>query len=398
MRYLIILISFLTAARLSAEMRKWTSNDGKVIEAEFVRAENTSAVLKLKDGRVLPVELNRLSQADQDFVKQQGGSVAVKAEKRGPSFDEVTLDKSTWKMRETPDDFGIKDVSMPEQFETPHFVIIGDSKVKKAIIESYAEVNERLYAHVVRDFKFLESKFKDRKVATWLVSNKSDYILFGKQVAEVSKSSDNWDSGDTVWLWFKSEITEPHKIFPESRAFCIEYEPTEHRDLRSNNRIHFTTSQLLGCSKHTYGKTNWSLGFFDLSYCYYVENEITGKIETKVIYGDNTNTVEGFKNSKTWPATLKKVITNTPFKPSLDVFLSIDVSRAEPNTVASGFALVNFIFSDPVKREALAKIIEVADQNEGAPSPEEFAKAMGAPSVEAFDQQWLEFIMSDQFK
>ncbi|RYD29668.1 MAG: hypothetical protein EOP87_17925, partial [Verrucomicrobiaceae bacterium] len=65
MRPLSALVFLATTFPLSAEVRKWTSADGRVIEAEYVRSQDMSAVLKLKDGREVPVELAKLSAADQ---------------------------------------------------------------------------------------------------------------------------------------------------------------------------------------------------------------------------------------------------------------------------------------------------------------------------------------------
>jgi hypothetical protein len=55
---------------LQAAPRSFTSTEGKTIEAELVSATGLQATIKLTDGRETVVPLNRLSQADQDFVGQ----------------------------------------------------------------------------------------------------------------------------------------------------------------------------------------------------------------------------------------------------------------------------------------------------------------------------------------
>ncbi len=53
------------------ESRSWTDKTGRFkIEAAFVGLENGSVELRRKDGRTVKVPLAKLSQADQDFVKQ----------------------------------------------------------------------------------------------------------------------------------------------------------------------------------------------------------------------------------------------------------------------------------------------------------------------------------------
>ena len=46
--------------------REWTSSDGRKLEAEFVSASGGKVVLKLaSNGQVMPLDLTRLSAADQ---------------------------------------------------------------------------------------------------------------------------------------------------------------------------------------------------------------------------------------------------------------------------------------------------------------------------------------------
>ncbi len=61
-----VLVCGLTA--LDATARTFTSTDGKTIDAEVLGADGLQATLKLADGRQTVVPLNRLCQADQDFV------------------------------------------------------------------------------------------------------------------------------------------------------------------------------------------------------------------------------------------------------------------------------------------------------------------------------------------
>ena len=68
----IILALIALAAPLNA--RVWTLTDQRTFEADYVSATATHVSLKVKDGRVVPVELARLSQADRDFIAQQLGA------------------------------------------------------------------------------------------------------------------------------------------------------------------------------------------------------------------------------------------------------------------------------------------------------------------------------------
>lgn len=51
--------------------RVWTLTDQRTFEADYVSATATQVSLKVRDGRVVPVEVARLSQGDRDFIAQQ---------------------------------------------------------------------------------------------------------------------------------------------------------------------------------------------------------------------------------------------------------------------------------------------------------------------------------------
>jgi len=51
--------------------RVWTTADNKTFDADYVSATATHVSVRGRDGRVVPVELARLSKADRDFVAQQ---------------------------------------------------------------------------------------------------------------------------------------------------------------------------------------------------------------------------------------------------------------------------------------------------------------------------------------
>ena len=62
--------------------RSWMTADNKPFEADYVGANATHVSVRVRDGRVVPVELIRLSAADREFVAQQ---VAAKPAAATPS-------------------------------------------------------------------------------------------------------------------------------------------------------------------------------------------------------------------------------------------------------------------------------------------------------------------------
>ena len=69
----LIVAAFVLSATLTAnaEVRKWTSSDGKyVIEAELVEADDDVVTLKKADGKTVKVPVEKLSEADQKFLAE----------------------------------------------------------------------------------------------------------------------------------------------------------------------------------------------------------------------------------------------------------------------------------------------------------------------------------------
>ncbi len=66
-----MVVILLVCVALPGIGRSWTDKKGKVIEAELVEVKKGVAILKQEDGKVLKLPVNRLSDEDQEFLKQQ---------------------------------------------------------------------------------------------------------------------------------------------------------------------------------------------------------------------------------------------------------------------------------------------------------------------------------------
>ena len=61
-------------ADVDGELRQWTYKTGKSIKAALVGIEDDRVKLEKEDGRILSVAIKRLSDADQEFLKQQSAA------------------------------------------------------------------------------------------------------------------------------------------------------------------------------------------------------------------------------------------------------------------------------------------------------------------------------------
>ena len=74
MKKIIPFLTFCLVATCNAELRTWTAVNGKEVAAEFVSNEKGIVKLKLKTGKIFNVPLNKLSNADQEFLEAKPSS------------------------------------------------------------------------------------------------------------------------------------------------------------------------------------------------------------------------------------------------------------------------------------------------------------------------------------
>lgn len=157
----LIILSMLFALESAvAEMRIWTDEKGKTIEAEFVRTTGDKVVLKQQDGKEIQVSLDTLSEKDRRFAILQAPpridiSVSTdvdRSNKSGPSnygpglqmqketIDvEVKISKSSSNPYEAP---LMAELYLIGQFEkTDYYIVLERSKSRF----SFAEENEHMF-------------------------------------------------------------------------------------------------------------------------------------------------------------------------------------------------------------------------------------------------------------
>ncbi|MCB1232686.1 MAG: hypothetical protein KDN19_20750 [Verrucomicrobiae bacterium] len=123
----VVFTPLLASAQLR-ETRTWTSNDGKTLEASLLHADAKTATLRLTNGREAEVTLERLSEADRQYLMEMrdtGRTLAVQ-----PMPEETRIDTQ------------IAVDGGPRVFNTPHFNFETDQAVSKSFISEAARVFE----------------------------------------------------------------------------------------------------------------------------------------------------------------------------------------------------------------------------------------------------------------
>jgi hypothetical protein len=400
------LLAAALCATAMAESRKWTdAASGRSIDAEFVSQTDAKVTLRLKDGKEVALDKTRLSKADQEFLKTATApaapSVAATAgsASRAVNFDSVKIDKRAWTRPGSPKDLKVTTVDFPLQLETPHFFIAGTPKVKAEVMDVYAEAAERLWTHMVRDIPGIESLFKDKRMMVWLEESETAHNNFGKWVAKnTNRGFDfSWEEHTISYVTLTDEYAGSQKLLTASRAFRTDSKGN-HRNLKWPPRIHFLAGDIFRMYLDEVERNEECMtGLMGLGYAYYLEGDVCGNITTEVSFGGG-GSVEGFKNGRAWPATIKNLLKNPVVKPGIEKILKTDASKAEPMDIGSVFALMHWCLRDPVRNKAFNALLESAIKDKKTPTPAAFAKAMGFDSADAFDAALVAYMKSDQFK
>lgn len=131
---LIFVAVFVLFSSGNAEVsREWVSNDGKKLNATFVRQEANAVVLRLENNREVNVLLSRLSEADQVFLKDFSAGLVARIGEINPLPEETR----------PVDDFEV--TGGPKTFFTPHFEFTTDLDVSTNFISEAAKIYEGTY-------------------------------------------------------------------------------------------------------------------------------------------------------------------------------------------------------------------------------------------------------------
>ena len=405
-----LLLCALSAAALcsstAAESRKWTdSASGRSMEAEFVSQTGAKVTVRLRDGKEIAIEKARLSKEDQEFLKTATpapvGSTpsASGAAAKSVGFNEVKIDKKDWGRPSPPKDLKVTTVEFPGQVVTPHFYFAGTPKVKADVMDIYAESAERLWTQMTLFVPNIAELFKDKRMAIWLLENEDASVKFGSWVSSKmgSGSSYTWERSTICFVKFTEDYAAEQKFLDTGRTFRMDMKGNM-RNLKWPERIHFIAGDIFRAYLDPVkNNEDYSLSLIELGFAYYLESEICGNITTEVTYG-GVASVEGFRNGRAWPGTMKTLLKNPAVKPGIEKILKTEVTKAQPLDIGTAFSLLHWSLRDPGRSKAFNEMLATAINDTKSPDPAAFAKAYGFNTAEAFDAALVAYIKSDQFK
>lgn len=167
-------------AQAPSAVRTWTSTDGKKIEATFLGSDAAGVKIRLANGTVFTVPLNRLSAEDQDYITQQSKPTA--SEPGGPA-SALKAWPRTLALDEPPQPKVITEDSEKKEFvyESEHYEFRCDSKLGTNVVKEFSRIFEAtwlLNCKLPLDLKPAPEEGQEKFTAL-LYTNKSDYLANG---------------------------------------------------------------------------------------------------------------------------------------------------------------------------------------------------------------------------
>jgi hypothetical protein len=140
------------AGQDGAGLRKWTSADGRVIEAVFVGLDGGIVKIKGRNGAVFEVPLSRLSEADQVWAKAEGakGSAGTPAEPPSGATGQTSAEKvwpRTVGLDDKPEVVAVTEDAEKKEFiyRSPHYEFVCDSKLGANVVREFGRLFEATY-------------------------------------------------------------------------------------------------------------------------------------------------------------------------------------------------------------------------------------------------------------
>ena len=406
------------------EIRTWTSLSGKSIEAEYVRIDGDKIVLKDKDGREMVVKRAELSQGDLRYIEEVApksstpllGEKPVKPGATPNPAKEAKIDQKTFKPR--TDRFKLPE-STYNILETPHFLIMYPDKIEAADL---GETAERVWLDMTFFHPGFSQKFKDRKMAVFLVEQEYDYEKIGKWYADMIRKSEQpnadriadglmatWKQAAAANLQMTQEVADEYGVLRYARVFRTSTGSGSAKREKVKGvfvpfRVHCLAQDMMNI--HTGGVSGFgSKGLFAIQtgHAYFKEILITGRSETSMLReagtGHEVSSTGGFDSTKNWADELKKLLRrDKDLKPSIEALYNTNLASAKPEMNVLAYSFSRYLQSNTDRMAKYAELLEKIDTGSQIPEPVDLAKIYGFADVASMQADWIAYLNSSSFK
>ena len=166
----------------SAEFRNWTNSENRQVEAELASVEGNQVKLRLRNGTVATVMLDKLSAQDQTWIKEHGTATPTKALPGSTAKTGTAWPKSTG-LEEAPKAVAVEEDVAEKKFiyRTAHFEFRCDAKLGADVVREFGRIFEgtrEVNSELPLDLKPKPEDGQEYFVAQ-LFTSKDDYLKAG---------------------------------------------------------------------------------------------------------------------------------------------------------------------------------------------------------------------------
>ena len=207
MKSMVVAVLTAVLAGSAVQARVWTNTDGKTLEAELVKVQDGQVYLRLaRDGKIRPLKIETLSEADQEFIhqyekdeaaRQKAGELAKRKAKWLTDYDDVKKEAERF------------DLPILLLFTAPEWcgycTMLERNVLEQKAFKEYAQSNLVLF---IADFSKPNDAKKWRANYPELATNfpvdgyPCAYLISpsGKQLGRIGGCSEDWTHVDYIGL------------------------------------------------------------------------------------------------------------------------------------------------------------------------------------------------------
>jgi hypothetical protein len=403
--------TFLVSETQAADEREWMSRRGGTVIASLSSVAGDEAVLVTPEAREIRVKVSDLSLADRQHLIEFGGadaSIITEGDPGTPEKD-VRLDSSTMNRRAEKLSLGEGSQGTYDVFETPRFWIATAGGVRP---NALAETAERLWHGMAFQHMNFRKDWGDKKMLIIAVEDRTAYEALGKWVmAEAGKRNPEaparigatWQRVGATQINLPDELVQEHNLLPRAQVFNVT-DSSRFRRPMGPFQINCISGFLL---THQMGGVSsfGSEGYFAVTtgHSYYKEILLGGKSETNQLAvqgtgNDEISSKSGFEDGRSWARTLRTMVRRGDLNLDLQETLSWSIEDLDPAKLVTIYAFGYYMQSDSQRLSSYSRMIRRIESSNQIPEPIEIARLFGHETVEAFNEDWKQFVVSGNFR
>jgi len=372
------------------------------------------------ESKVVKVRIEDLSLADRHHLveyAQADKKILTEVELTIPEED-IRFDKKTLKSLEKKMGFGDRTELQFDLLESEHFLIATTGRFRP---QPLAEMAERLWHGMAFQHMNFRKDWGDKKMVVIVTTDEEIYESLGKwyakwlidNITDDDKAQAAANRIGNLWMRVAGtsiRLPEDQQIefnaFDTAKIFRIrDGRDDSYKKVFGPFPTHGLADMLL---THQMGGVSEisPTGYFAITtgHAYFKEIQLAEKSETQLLdasnyEGDNEFTsASGFEDGRSWAKTLRKLVRKGDVKPDLEKLLSYTSADLTPEQLVLIYSFAYYMESDSARITAFANMVRRIESNNQVPAPIEMAKIFGFETVEAFQNDWIEFIKSTSFK